>query len=480
MYKKDGRRTLLVIIVVILVFVATACQATPETAVVSSKTTDIEDVVANSDAESAQTNEEYGESTKTTYYETPETYTNEFSQANVQVYVDAKIYGPEDNKIESVVLEDTDVNQDMVDDFLNYFIGDSQLYEKTDNRQTKAQASEEILYWKEAVFNAQNKWDEVRLKDPYAVHDNSVDAVKEFEQYIEQLEREMADAPDAAGYTEISRELTGEHLVAYAQTTGGSFDDMAYIVIFDAEDSIGGYIGTMMYESMGEMSESSLTEAEVAAQTGLTLESAMEQAAKAARDFGVEELYLEDYMIYTHVKAGQTYPCYTLNLTPATNGIGMPGLSDDTQLAFGVGELSPAPRPEKFRIYVDETGIIHFSWDSPKTVVKELDENVEIMDFDQVIETFEQKILYTLYMEGDEQREIHINTISLSLMPVKKQDSTQTVTVPVWDFRGYYFDPNDEVWKNSAAAMGESGSNYSSFLTINAIDGSIISRHLGY
>ena len=474
----DVKRFIFIVFEAEFIFLCVACQATPETAAVYSKTTDIEDVVAGNDTEVVQTSGEDAESTKTAYYETPETYINEFSQANVEMYVDAVIYGPKDNKIESVVLEDTYVTHDMVDDFLDYFIGDSRLYVKTDCRQTQAQVSEEILYWQEAVFNAQNKWDEVRLKDPYAVHDNSNDAVEEFKKYIEQLENELADAPETIEYTEISRKLTGEHLVAYAQTTEGSFDDMAYIVIFDAEDSIGVYIGSLMYESMGEMSSSSLTEAEVEAQTGLTLESALEQTAEAARHFGIEELYLEDYAIYTHLKDGQTYPFYSLNLTPAANGIGMPKLSDATQLAFDDSELSPAPRPEDFTVYVDQTGIIQFSWNLPKTVVEVLDDDVKIMDFDDVIDTFEQKILYTLYMEGNERREIHINIITLSLMPVKKQDSTQTVTVPVWDFRGYYFNPDDKIWANSGTVKNES--NFFSFLTINAIDGSIISRHLGY
>jgi len=467
------------LMIVFSLFFLVACHATPEQIAVSSKTTDAEQVVRENDNTLEQTEPSTEEPKASTFYQTPERYTNEFSQSNVNLYVDAKINGPEDHKIVSVVLEDKIITQEMVDDFLNYFIGDKKLYVKSGYRRSQDQVNAEIVYWEEAIFNCETKWEEVHLKDPYAAHEDKQSAIKEFEKFIKELKRELREAPESIDYSETSRELNEEFgIAAYAQTNEDSFDEMAYIVITDAFDEMGTYLGAMIYENFGKRSASNMTPEQIEQSTGLTLESAVAQAAEVANHFGCDAIYLEGYQILSHFKDGESHVYYDLDLTPAINGIGMPELGNDSQLGFDAGSMSAAPRPEGFRACVDDTGVISFAWEHPKTKISEVDEDVEIMDFDSIIDIFEQKILYTLYMDGDAQREVHINNITLSLMPVKKMNSPQTVLVPVWDFRGYYFDPNDEVWRNSANVKGES--DYFSFLTLNAIDGSIIDRNKGY
>jgi hypothetical protein len=217
---------------------------------------------------------------------------------------------------------------------------------------------------------------------------------------------------------------------------------------------------------------------EIYESSGLTLEYALEQANIAANHFGIQEIKLDNYRICRHFVNGETVPFIKMSLTPSINSIGSPILFDSTQLAFDAVGMSQGPRPESISVSVDANGIIEFMWNFPKSTVEIIDDDVKIMSFDEVINTFEQKILYTMYMDGNSKREVHIKKIELSLMPVKKKDSSKTVLVPVWDFRGYFFDPDDEVWANSANVINESDS--SSFLTINAIDGAIINRSLGY
>ena len=476
-------------LLIITAILLTACQKTPEELIVSSKKEDIQQVIIKNDEQekheeidntiAPQNNHtEEQDDTKTDYYQTPETYVNQFSQANVDMFVDARIYGPEDNKIVSAVLEDKMISQELADEFISYFVGDAELYEKADNMHSKEEYAEEITYWKEVVFNCETKWDDMRNSDPYAEFDNSADAIDEFERIIRSLELDAKSAPDKTIYKQTSKEFSDNKIVAYAQNTEGSFKDMANIIIRDVTSGKGVYLGSLLYDNKGSWRDSNLTLEEVYANSGLTLDYAIEQANIAAKHFGIEEISLDWYRICRHFKDGKTVPFFKMSMTPAINNIGSPTLDDSTQLGYGAVAMAPGPRPESIDVSVDPDGIIEFSWNYPKNTIEIIDDDVKIMGFDEIIDTFEQKILYTLYMDGDSKREVHIKKIELSLMPIKKIDSSKTVLVPVWDFRGYFFDPNDEVWANSGNVVNEI--DIFSFFTVNAIDGSIIDRSLGY
>ena len=64
-------------------------------------------------------------------------------------------------------------------------------------------------------------------------------------------------------------------------------------------------------------------------------------------------------------------------------------------------------------------------------------------------------------------RRLVFNNITLGMMRVAKKDSSnEYYYLPVWDFIGHYGESN--------------GGTEMSFLTINAIDGSLVDRGLGY
>jgi hypothetical protein len=57
----------------------------------------------------------------------------------------------------------------------------------------------------------------------------------------------------------------------------------------------------------------------------------------------------------------------------------------------------------------------------------------------------------------------------------KKDNPDHLMLVPVWDFLG------TRIWKDTNSGKDVSSGNVNlSFLTINAIDGSVIDRNLGY
>ena len=75
---------------------------------------------------------------------------------------------------------------------------------------------------------------------------------------------------------------------------------------------------------------------------------------------------------------------------------------------------------------------------------------------------------------------LYITDVHLSMMRVRKKDSPEEFyLLPVWDFTGYFEHRTwplkpDEIEQEKLRAAGLS------YLTINAVDGTVIDRRLGY
>ena len=137
---------------------------------------------------------------------------------------------------------------------------------------------------------------------------------------------------------------------------------------------------------------------------------------------------------------------------------------------------------------VDDTGIVSFEWYGPSQITETLTNNVELLSFDKIQHIFRQHIVIQEIWHNDENiksTSINIDNIKLGMMRIKSPDSkTGYLLVPVWDFFGNsamtFKDSSGRealLNKNEELILNEYGY---SFLTINAIDGSIIDRSLGY
>ena len=83
-------------------------------------------------------------------------------------------------------------------------------------------------------------------------------------------------------------------------------------------------------------------------------------------------------------------------------------------------------------------------------------------------------------INGDETyMDVEITKVSLSLMRIRDKGSLQGTIVPVWDFWGTWdwYEPGD----NASESM-KKGATYVTqpMLTLNAIDGNVVSRMFGY
>jgi hypothetical protein len=115
-----------------------------------------------------------------------------------------------------------------------------------------------------------------------------------------------------------------------------------------------------------------------------------------------------------------------------------------------------------------------------------VNENAQLLPFSEIERIFCQQIGYRYYTGDDENpnsgngETIHITDAYLSMMRVRKKDTPdEFYLLPVWDFVGYteydaspFSDEELEQQKIDYQSM--------TFLTVNAIDGTIIDRNLGY
>ena len=156
--------------------------------------------------------------------------------------------------------------------------------------------------------------------------------------------------------------------------------------------------------------------------------------------------------------------------------------SDTAKDAAGVTiDHAPAYMQERILVNFSGGGIEHLQWDSPTEKIATVNENVALLSFDTVLNTFRTQILYHHYLDPARHGEpdpvfyMVVTDIRFSYLRVKRQDADTYYLIPVWDFMGYGY---DDVFPDSPS--GRAWYAHQSFLTINAIDGSIIDRNIGY
>ena len=144
-------------------------------------------------------------------------------------------------------------------------------------------------------------------------------------------------------------------------------------------------------------------------------------------------------------------------------------------------------------ISVGGDGILSFTWFSPSTepVVKE--SQTALLPFEEIAAIADTMLPVVIIgpsearslveidaINGFETRmDVEITKVSLTLMRVRDKGSLQGTVVPVWDFWGtsdwYDAAPN-------AYGYNQKGERYSvePLMTLNAIDGTVVSRLFGY
>lgn len=133
---------------------------------------------------------------------------------------------------------------------------------------------------------------------------------------------------------------------------------------------------------------------------------------------------------------------------------------------------------ERIYVLVDDGGVLYVRYNSPYDIVETVMEQTELLPFATIQSIFEKMaVIVGNEVDGNPtweggELEYHVTSVRLGLVNIREPNSDTGLIVPAWDFMGYSrgrMRP-DQPW-GVAASNG-----YGSFLTVNAIDGSIIER----
>ena len=147
---------------------------------------------------------------------------------------------------------------------------------------------------------------------------------------------------------------------------------------------------------------------------------------------------------------------------------------------------------ENILLDVGKNGVLCFAWTAPSTkpVVRQAEST--LLPFEEIASIANTMLPEVIvgpketpltqldqYNGFDTRMDVDITKVSLSLMRIRDKGSLQGTIVPVWDFWGtsdwYDAEPN-------AYGYQEKGMNYEfqPMLTLNAVDGTVVDRQLGY
>ncbi len=192
---------------------------------------------------------------------------------------------------------------------------------------------------------------------------------------------------------------------------------------------------------------------------------AVADANQMLSDLGIYDFSAKNVDIIFGEINGKVQKAYRISFTRTISGVSFnynyTDLDSDVAVDDGKGGKAPVWGTEKVTFIVTDEGVVQFEMLNPLDVNEIVTEYTNMKNFESIMDIFKRMILivHANVPEG-EVRTIEIKRIELGLMRILEPNTMDTgVIIPVWDF------------------YSQSGETY---LTINAIDGSIINRTVGY
>lgn len=468
-------RRLSVLTILISLVVLSACVSTPTTAPVTSKQQDINKIVQNN---TQNTNLLQG---------VPQTYTYSATQGAVVLNVNASVQLPQTTKIPVTTVQPTCFTQEKTNEIINTFIPGKQLYQPigvgSDMPKSYfenmfmleqalqlpgAQGNKEITtqYYAANVFAslnyARNKMGLSAMPQLIANAPETVPRVPTTEQLLTVNE---SDIGKSKGYH-------GQHL-SVAAGSGKGYDMTLNIDAFtdplECDVSFANHDITSVYNYSDQTGN--------ARGISMSLAQAKTLAQNTLQAVGATDLQLTDAQLGTLIPLTSSQNPNTMDqaygLWFTRHVTGVPTTLD---LTDPTPQNAASYSYERAFMLINDSGVIEFSWSSPMQNVGTISSNAKIISFNAAMNAFKEQF-FIHYAQNDTSKEkitYAINRITLGLMRVQDKNQTNTYTmVPVWDFFGSTNPPpsNHDLFYTPSME---------SLLTVNAIDGSIIDRKLGY
>lgn len=442
---------LLFIVLAILIIFVSGCQPSPEADIITQKL----DVLSNSDSQMS--------SDKLT----PSFYTETINDKGIKIIFDATISVPDKKsfripKIKAEQFRDEDVTR-----FIDVlFKGKTPI--SLMNPLTKAQYEELYLTALEDLHymqqNPQNGVDIGILEEQVAYYMHKVETAPESDEEIipfppdklqtMRIGRVLRSSADLGRDTPAVIEITTNDSTAFMEFNNGpSYMDVS-----------------MSYPELVSASPNNIQ---------ITKLDAQKLADNLMEVIGEGRYTCSAYMVGVVSNAGlydtiddYKQQCHRFVYTEVIDGIPVT-FTEKLHTASPEEGYNNVPVWSYVAVCVDDGGIAGVRWEGNNEVIGFEQQDMPIISFASIINTAKQNLDFTYaWSEEYKIREIMISEIILGYMPIlQKNNNEHNIVVPVWDFFGVIQYEAGE-WNEHAG--------YNSLLTINALDGTIINRDLGY
>lgn len=470
---------------VILTCLLTACQETPKEDIVKNKAeSNLEDEVQ----QSTQADTEEASSTKISE-QYPEQWTENWEEGDMVVDVQAEVHIPEVSEIVSKKVMPAVMSQEQAQEIEKYFFGDADAY-YADNGVTKEDLQEEIIAIRQEIESLKNGTDDSAILQGDGDVSQQIEELqsqlKEDEKKYTAMDEQNTQPVDEVAFdsddaielqADLGKDETAKLYLYNDDDRGASINFVNYIEaenVVTADSTVGNTQG-----------DNKTTENE--ADLNLSEEEAEDQAETLLNELQLGKHRVVKIEEKTQLLHGSRVGYYEISYSRDVDGMDNLYMEAAAEVQTDTGDSSEDDymahmEQENGRIQVDDSGIIGVQMDLPPQEISTVNENVQLMDFETVCRKFKENIGNRVYSASGATAHLEITNIYLTSMYVlNKGNSGEYLTVPVWDFCGYIYD--EETPENAVYSMkqkDEENAYKVSYLTLNGIDGSVISRYNGY
>lgn len=484
----------------------TGCQKTPEEAIVRQKGAD-----SIKAYESAENSENTGGSLRE-ILGAPEHYKNEASYqgGGLVIDTDAEVILPDIDTMNTYAVSAMEPDQEMIDKVTQAFLPDATFYSiYSYNEWTKKDYQERITLLK--------KYKSEGNLDPYDYGvDEDGNPQFDIDEQIARNEEKMKTAPEEVTKEEVkpsfglehwdgkgeerTRDVDEDFFFGAAETEQGIYDyeiskglapDIVFRISKRKDDLVqdpqefADWLETGGLLDGTENGEKRIREETVKKFADVSLEDAQKVADEVVEKLGWDwEVDSWAYAVFHHGEGGITEESildggYMFHYVRSLDGV---HITYTDEYGGGLEDMDSTLVPwsyERCDIIVGNDGIEEVEIYNPYKVENMQTENVKLMDFDSIIQIYEQmmEVSNADITEYEAERTYHIRKIRLGYSRIydPSTDNDTGLLVPVWDFFGGF----DSDWEGQVSTNSGEHSTQS-FLTINAIDGTVINRALGY
>ena len=533
------KKNILVIFMLSVILSIASCQPTPEEGIVKSKKNDtFMDILTNTKEEttdiqqkSTNASKEIAENNIFADYTTSWKETIKVKPYNIQVNINAEVFTPVINSLPVYKVAPAKVTQGQIDGFLSSF-GEA-TYHLNINIKTKS-------YYEQAIMEAKQNIAEIPNQDKYTEAQKE-QLIQKHKNSIEYFKSLMKDAPETLD-DEIEPIFTNKYIIARDSEGGQVADnededneDGPEIVTAQEEyertntesinikwktDNIQMTLDVLRSDSLlgnefifysahrnsvysGNATAFKNTSDLKGLDTTFDEAKAMAEEAVSNLDMGYMTVaesgkiasYKGDINRYD-TNAGYTdfekleYNdlAYIFYFTRSINGVNETYCANSisyNQYAEPWGYVS-------FYVIVNDSGIVEINWRSTGSELGEqISDNSELLSFDEIQQIAEQQFtngnidFSRGFADESEfskliEMNLKIDKVTLGYARVELSDGGGYVMIPAWDFFGSYTAILLADDKKSIKYSEKNEYYMQSYLTINAIDGSVIDRALGY